>query len=90
MTRPGPSDFKAMRIIGATEAWPVLRAWLLECLAANRAATSGVFDAAALNRLVGERETILTILDEFRDAPANEARAASHGPPPDGLAPGFG
>lgn len=81
--------YKALRIIGKSEAWPFVRDWLEENLKQLRETAAKTYDPYMLNRLVGEIQTISSVLDEVSNAPRNEALFAKTDSSREiGLAPG--
>ena len=80
---PDLDTCKAMRIIGRTESWPYVRDWLERNLAAARREAYRETEPYMLNRVVGEAQTFSSVLEEFGNAPMNEARLAKADSPSD-------
>lgn len=81
--------YKALRLIGQGEAWPFVRDWLEENLKRLCDTAATTYEPNALNRLVGEIQTISSVLEEVGNAPRNEALFAKTDSSREiGLAPG--
>lgn len=69
--------FKALRIIGASSAYPVVLAWLNANKESNWQQICSTVDERLVNRLIGENKVISELIKEIGDSPANETACAN-------------
>lgn len=63
IVNPKDNALKAMILLSDSPMWEYIKAFLEENLEVNRAYVEQTFEPLALNRLIGEQETILKLID---------------------------
>lgn len=74
------NTYKALRMIGRSEAWQYVKPWLEENLRQVQDELYVETEPMRMNRLVGEHKTIYGLLCEIENAPMNEASYAKGTP----------